>query len=397
MKRQTLKVPSYCRHKATGQAVVHLDGKDRYLGKYGSPESHEKYRRLLAERLVSGVAVGIPGNKTFGPSEAIAVVELIAAYWDFAKAYYLKDGVPTSEQASIRIAFRPLIDLYGRSSVADFGPLALEVVRERLIDAGVTRKRINQHVGRIRRMFRWGVSKELVNVQIYQALMSLPGLRAGRSRAKESQPITSVAEDRVVAVMPYLSKQVQAMIDFQRATGCRPKEVCLIRPCDVDRSSNVWEYVPSSHKTEHRDRMRKIFIGPQGQAIITSWLDRNPTSFCFCPKESRESYDAARRSSRKTPKTPSSLKRKRKSKPKKSPGDRYSTASYGYAIRRACERAGIANWGPNQLRHSKGTLIRKEFGLEACQVVLGHSKADVTQIYAERDFELAKEVMRKIG
>jgi len=31
------------------------------------------------------------------------------------------------------------------------------------------------------------------------------------------------------------------------------------------------------------------------------------------------------------------------------------------------------------------------------QAVLGHAKADVTQVYAERDQSLAAEVMRKIG
>jgi site-specific recombinase XerC len=54
-------------------------------------------------------------------------------------------------------------------------------------------------------------------------------------------------------------------------------------------------------------------------------------------------------------------------------------------------------WSPNQLRHSTATKIRKEFGIEAAQVVLGHSKADVTQVYAERDSNLAANVMRAIG
>jgi len=35
------KDPAYCRHKASGQAVVRLDDRDHYLGPYGSPESHE--------------------------------------------------------------------------------------------------------------------------------------------------------------------------------------------------------------------------------------------------------------------------------------------------------------------------------------------------------------------
>jgi integrase len=35
--------------------------------------------------------------------------------------------------------------------------------------------------------------------------------------------------------------------------------------------------------------------------------------------------------------------------------------------------------------------------LEAAQVLLGHSRADVTQIYAERNTELASRVAAKIG
>ena len=49
------------------------------------------------------------------------------------------------------------------------------------------------------------------------------------------------------------------------------------------------------------------------------------------------------------------------------------------------------------LRHSLATEVRREFGLEACQVVLGHARADVTQIYAEKHQALAAEVALKIG
>ena len=49
MSRRARKVPSYCLHKASGKAVVRLDGRDVYLGKHGSPESHEKYERAIAE------------------------------------------------------------------------------------------------------------------------------------------------------------------------------------------------------------------------------------------------------------------------------------------------------------------------------------------------------------
>lgn len=54
-------------------------------------------------------------------------------------------------------------------------------------------------------------------------------------------------------------------------------------------------------------------------------------------------------------------------------------------------------WHPNQLRHSYATRIRKLHGLEAAQVLLGHSRADVTQLYAARNEELAVSVAAEVG
>jgi hypothetical protein len=46
---RTNRPPSYRLHKARNLAVVTIDGRNHYLGPYGSPESHEKYARLIAE------------------------------------------------------------------------------------------------------------------------------------------------------------------------------------------------------------------------------------------------------------------------------------------------------------------------------------------------------------
>jgi site-specific recombinase XerC len=54
-------------------------------------------------------------------------------------------------------------------------------------------------------------------------------------------------------------------------------------------------------------------------------------------------------------------------------------------------------WSPNQLRHSRATAIRERFGIEAAQTVLGHSDPRVTEIYAERDFAMAANIMKEIG
>ena len=79
------------------------------------------------------------------------------------------------------------------------------------------------------------------------------------------------------------------------------------------------------------------------------------------------------------------------------PGEKYAKHSYRTAIGRACRKAGVPKWKPNQLRHNQGTFIREKFGLEASQVVLGNSDPQTTLTYAEKNFELAKRIMRDVG
>ena len=88
---------------------------------------------------------------------------------------------------------------------------------------------------------------------------------------------------------------------------------------------------------------------------------------------------------------------KRRPKPRKQPGDHYTSTSYCYAIHKACRAAGVPVWGPNRLRHNAATFLRKEFGLEAARVILGHTSAAVTEIYAEIDRKKAAEIMGVVG
>ena len=59
-----------------------------------------------------------------------------------------------------------------------------------MIRAGNCRSEINRRVGRIVRMFKWGVSEELVPPLVYEALRTVPGLRKGRSGAREKPPVS---------------------------------------------------------------------------------------------------------------------------------------------------------------------------------------------------------------
>jgi len=93
------------------------------------------------------------------------------------------------------------------------------------------------------------------------------------------------------------------------------------------------------------------------------------------------------------PVQPSQICRKKK-EPKKLPGDCYTVTSYRRAVARACEKASVPKWHPHQLRHNAATNIRKQHGIEIARIILGHSTAFTTEIYAE---QLAVEVIAKIG
>ena len=199
---------------------------------------------------------------------------MIAHYWGFARAYYVEDGRPTSEQGSIKSALRPLKQLYGNVRACDFGPLALKAVRKRTIGLGFCRNTINVHMGRIRRMFKWAVAEQVVSPTVYRALAAVLGLQRGRSEARETTRVTPIDEATVEVTLAHLPTVVSDMVRFQRLTGCRPGEVCILRPSDVDAAAEVWAWRPHSHKAQHHGRERVILIGPRAQKNSASVPER---------------------------------------------------------------------------------------------------------------------------
>lgn len=411
MSTRPRRTPSLRLHKPTGQAVVRLDGRDYYLGKFGTPESEERYHRKVAEWLAQSTVDRV--TQSSSQAVALSINEVMLAYWRHAETYYVKNGRPTDEQHCLRSAFRLLRRLYGTSPATDLGPLALKAVRQLMIESGLSRGVINGHVSRIRRMMRWAVENELLPVQVYQALCTVRDLPKGRSGVRETAPILPVDDATVEATLPFLPAVVADMVRFQRLTGARPEEVCLIRRQNLEITDDVWTYRPESHKTEHAGRERVVYIGPRAQEILRSYLVRDQGAYCFCPLESENHRNALRRQKRQSPMTPSQLARHVKGTSSRKPGDRYTTDSYRRAIHRGCDRAwpapddlsdedrqkwqAIHRWSPNRLRHTAATSIRKKFGLEGAQVALGHASADVTQVYAERDGALALQIMREVG
>ena len=174
------------------------------------------------------------------------------------------------------------------------------------------------------------------------------------------------------------------MVRLQRLAGLRPGELLRLTPDAIDRTTDPWTYRPKRHKSQHHNRGRIVFFGPKAQAILEPILALK--------------VGGARLF-------------------------RATRCSYWRSIGRACDRAyphptlagfhereltteqraeleawrKAHHWHPNMLRHSAATEVRREYGLEGAQVILGHARANITETYAERDMDKAREIARKLG
>jgi integrase len=449
---RTPRTPSLRRHKPSSLGVVTLNGKDHYLGHWpeGSKSPPEAvrlaYDQLIAEWLAAGRRLqSVPQQLPTG----ISVNELLLAFWRHAEQHYRDAaGRNTSELHNLRDAIRPLRALYGLLPAAEFSPLKLKAVRQNLLDArryrvwfavhvggeektlerrvwdhcfrrtpagcevlwqkkwrpaellgserALSRVVINARIRRLVRVFRWAVAEELVPESVHRALASVPGLQRGRTEAPESGGIEPVAVAVVESAVVAMPAPVAAMTRLQLLTGMRAGEVMIMRALDLNMAGPTWTYTPHKHKNKHRGKERVIFLGPQAQDIIRPFLTTNLEAYLFSPRAYVEVLHARRAAARKTKRTPSELRR-RKAKPQVQPAERYDRRSYRQAVVRACRKAGVPAWSPLQLRHTAATLIRAKYGVEAAKAILGHTRVETSQIYAERDLNRAEAIMREIG
>jgi integrase len=402
-----LKVPSYRYHAARRCAVVTLSGQDFYLGTHNSTESKAEYQRVVGERLSRG-RTPLPTNASRGGLAGPSVNEIILAYVTIAADYRDGDGQRTREVEMMKLAYRPLLALYGHTPANAFGPLALQTVRDRMIKSGLARTVINQRIGFVKRLFAWASEKELIHPSVYHGLVCVKGLRHGRTAVKETKPVEPVPYERVDATLPFLPPILRAMAGLQRLTGMRSGELVRMRTREISitvdaKGEEEWIFCPEKHKTKHMGRERIIPFGPRCQAILRPFRNLDTSAYLFSPRQAEAERDGIMRAVRKTPVQPSQINR-RKAKPKRSPGAVYDTRSYYAALRfgmRAAMKAKKLDksqfWHPHQLRHSAALCISREMGLDGARAFLGHAKPDMTAHYAGLDKMLASIVAKKCG
>ena len=78
-----------------------LNGRDYYLGSYGTKTSKIEYDRLIGEWLAAGRVA--PATES-----SLTLVELAAAYRRWAESYYVKHGQPTRTVGQVIFTLRTL-------------------------------------------------------------------------------------------------------------------------------------------------------------------------------------------------------------------------------------------------------------------------------------------------
>ncbi len=249
------KPPAYRKRDGYDQALVTLTDshtrkrRDYWLGPYGSPESHERYHRLVGEWEAGGRRLPRPISARGERGAAAApftINEVMRDYWRHVTVYY-----SPSEAANIRSALRVLRKLCGSVPAIEFGPNKLRLFRDDMVRGDSdgehprtrwTRQHVNGQIHRICAMFKWAASHELLPASQYQQLKTVPALRRGRTTARESTPVGPVSLEYVEAIRPFLNRQVNALITLQVNSGARGGELFKLRPLDItmDNRSGVW-------------------------------------------------------------------------------------------------------------------------------------------------------------
>jgi integrase len=334
------------------------------MGKWGSREADKNYRRFLAEwAICSQSSLTRLGRR-------MRVEEVIAAYLDWAE-----NRIDPGDFRHTCTVSQFVLNQYAGTPIDEFGPKALTAVQHALAASGrFSRTHVLRLVSRVRTIFNWGVSQEMVPVAIADALKYVLPLKKGETIAHETKPREAVSDTVVEVTLPYLSSTVAAMVQVQRLAVMRPNEVCRMRVGDIDKSrkDGIWDYCPPEHKTAWRDVVKKIPLGKPEQVLIIPHLaGKTAEQAVFCIRR----------------------------------GKQYDSETYYSAIAQAIKKANhslpddqkIPHWTPYQLRHSGITeLVEENDGnLDIARAMAGQKTISITQGYNHADHNIAVKQAQK--
>lgn len=94
--RSAFRIPTYVASQAIRSSRVRINGKDHYLGPFGSEESRVRYCQLIVQHASGGVATDSKPVDPFAapnnPDAGLTINELVLAFMRHARQLYRKNG-----------------------------------------------------------------------------------------------------------------------------------------------------------------------------------------------------------------------------------------------------------------------------------------------------------------
>lgn len=402
MARPRSRTPDLKRDKNNIAYVNHASipsGRKRF-GKWGEPETERRYREFLDLLAAENVPVvhqyAGDGRET---------VRQVANMWaDWSLTHYRRGGDVSLERQNMVDAIREMTVDLGDVPIRTFKPRHLLAVRDAMARSGrLSRSTVNARLGRIKRFFKWACAHDLAAPDLWANLQTVSGLSVGEAGIGEADPVTPTPLESIKAAAENGPPVIADMLRVQFYCVMRPGEVCKMRADGVRQGDAGWLYVPGSHKTTWRGKKLVKAIPAIARAIVERRLE-SETGYLFDTAEGRRwgaEQAAETKGERKTKIRPSETKQREERRQGTHSGI-YTPTSYRQAVKRACERAGVQPFTPNQVRHSAVTWVSETIAdHDAAQLLAGHSHAATTEIYRDattgRLLELASKVDAAAG
>lgn len=356
-------------------------------------------------------------EQIINPTQIITIGELLDKYFAYAEKT-IKPVRSNKEHPDLRFIKRAkqFLEPYHSWPISDFGPDELHDVRDALVKyeyirgkrkKRYTRRGVNDTIKWIRKIWKWGMGRQLITAEQVQGLEEVKSLRVGDTKAPDNHKRARVTEEDFWKVVNAVSSVVGDMLELIWYTAMRPYEVCDMRPFDILRDDpDCWLYIPGRdripvgrHKTTRFERVKVIPLTPKCQKVLKPRIkDFDSKEYVFSPREAMQEFLEKKSANRKTPLScgnrPGS---NRKKHPMVKPGEKYNHHALRTACKRGCELTGVEVFVPYDLRRTKATGTRSILGKEAAKVLLGHTKTDTTDIYLLDEVQEAIKVAKLLA
>ncbi|MEL6612933.1 MAG: site-specific integrase [Bacteroidota bacterium] len=271
------------------------------------------------------------------------VSDFVALAVSWAVGRYVKpDGTPTGQAANLEIALRWWTTV--PKNVDDVTLEDLKEYRAYLVDdRGLQSRTVNQYVGWVRGVFRWGAEEGHVAPRVPAEFGVLRPLPANGRRPSHTVP--ALDAEALLAVAKFLDGRGRAgdAMRVQWLCAARPAEVRAMDWAELELQNGYGLFRPTRHKVEHFGIDRLLVLVPEAVAHLG---DRGEGRV-FTTRDGRP----------------------------------FSASWYANQIGRACTALGMDRITPGMIRRGAATAARALGGTEAAQRLLGHTSAAMTEDY----------------